>query len=229
MSSNHTSPHARRRGLLVAWSVAAAVGLLLAVGVLLITEGRSPSGSVHAPSALGAAGSERPGYHHGVGRFASSASPSAATATPSRTPSPTPRRTTATPSSKVVAYEAQVLSLVNQQRAANGCAAVTADSRLANAARAHSADMAARGYFDHTTPDGVQFSARITAAGYAWSSAGENIAMGQPDPASVMNAWMNSAGHRANILNCGYKNLGVGLAYNSRGTPYWTQDFASPR
>jgi uncharacterized protein YkwD len=129
----------------------------------------------------------------------------------------------------VDAFEATVLSLVNTERAKAGCPAVTADSRLAAAARAHSADMAARGYFDHTTPEGVEFATRITNAGFEWRSAGENIASGQKDPAAVMTAWMNSPGHKANILNCGFRNLGVGLAYNSRNTPYWTQDFATPR
>jgi uncharacterized protein YkwD len=110
-----------------------------------------------------------------------------------------------------------------------GCQPVTNDPRLAAAARAHAADMAERSYFDHTTPDGVDFATRITRAGYTWSTAGENIAAGQPDPASVMKSWMNSPGHRANILNCDFTNLGVGLAYDGRRTPYWTQDFAAPR
>ncbi len=121
-----------------------------------------------------------------------------------------------------------MLTLVNQQRAKAGCPALTRDSRLATAARAHSADMAAHGYFDHTTPSGVSAAQRITNAGYRWSSMGENIAEGQRTPADVMAAWMNSAGHRANILNCGYRNIGVGLAYDSHHTPFWTQDFAAP-
>jgi uncharacterized protein YkwD len=129
----------------------------------------------------------------------------------------------------VAAYEAQVLVLVNQERANAGCPALTADTRLADAARGHSADMAARNYFDHTTPEGVTFSTRITNAGYVWSGAAENIASGQRDPAAVMKAWMNSPGHRANILNCSYRNLGVGLAYSANKTPYWTQDFGTPR
>jgi uncharacterized protein YkwD len=89
--------------------------------------------------------------------------------------------------------------------------------------------MAARGYFSHTTPDGVTFSTRISNAGYQWSMAAENIAKGQPTPAAVMQAWMNSAGHRTNILNCGYRNLGVGLAYDASRTPVWTQDFGTSR
>jgi uncharacterized protein YkwD len=128
----------------------------------------------------------------------------------------------------VPGMEAQVLTLVNVERAKKaGCKPVTLDTHLATAARAHSVDMARRGYFDHTTPDGVEFATRIKSAGYSWSTAGENIAEGQQDPASVMKAWMNSPGHKANILNCAFKNLGVGLAFDGKHTPFWTQDFAS--
>jgi uncharacterized protein YkwD len=87
--------------------------------------------------------------------------------------------------------------------------------------------MAARNYFDHDTPEGVDVATRVTNAGYKWSSVGENIAMGQKDAASVMDSWMKSPGHRANILNCGYKHIGIGLAYRGK-SPYWTQDFGSP-
>ncbi len=121
-----------------------------------------------------------------------------------------------------------MFTLVNQERAAAGCPAVTADSRLAAAARAHSTDMAAGGYVDHTSPDGTDFATRISNAGYRWSAAAENIAMGQQSPDEVMRAWMNSDGHRRNILNCGLRQLGVGLAYDTRDRPYWTQDFATP-
>jgi uncharacterized protein YkwD len=124
--------------------------------------------------------------------------------------------------------EAQVVTLVNQERAKVGCAALRVDDRLVTAARGHSADMAARNYFDHTTPEGVTFARRITRAGYRWSGAAENIAKGQPDAVSVMKAWMNSPGHRANILNCGYKDVGVGLAYDAHHTPLWTQNFGAP-
>lgn len=142
------------------------------------------------------------------------------TATPTDSPTPTPTGDDA--------MTAQVVTLVNQERAKVGCAPLTVDSRLVAAAQGHSADMAARDYFDHTTPEGVTFDQRITQAGYRWSGAAENIAKGQPDAASVMAAWMNSPGHRANILNCGYRDIGVGLAYDASHTPLWTQDFGSP-
>jgi uncharacterized protein YkwD len=147
--------------------------------------------------------------------------PSASPPPPASSP-PTPKPTGDT------AVEGAVLVLVNQERTKAGCQPLATDSRLATAARLHSQDMANRGYFDHTTPDGVTFDKRITDAGYRWSSVGENIAKGQKDAASVMRSWMSSPGHRANILNCTFKDIGIGLAYDSRRAPFWTQDFGTP-
>ena len=152
-----------------------------------------------------------------------------ATARPTTPPPPVPTTapTTAPPSGNA-ALEAAVVDLVNARRAEAGCPAVSAHDQLTAAARGHSADMAARNYFSHTTPEGVQFGTRIRNAGYRFASAGENIAKGQRNPAEVMNGWMNSAGHRANILNCDFKHLGVGVAADSNGSLVWTQNFASP-
>jgi RNA polymerase sigma factor (sigma-70 family) len=122
---------------------------------------------------------------------------------------------------------AQVVVLVNKERAAAGCGPLTEDAQLEDAARAHSDDMAARGFFDHTNPDGADPGERITAAGYRWSTYGENIAMGQQTPQAVMDSWMNSPGHRANILNCSFKNIGVGVHKGGSGGPWWTQDFGA--
>ncbi|AJF67974.1 sigma-70 family RNA polymerase sigma factor [Streptomyces vietnamensis] len=119
----------------------------------------------------------------------------------------------------------QVIGLVNEERAKAGCGPLTEQPLLTKAAQGHSDDMAARDFFDHTNPDGDGPGERITAAGYAWSSYGENIAKGQTTPAQVMDAWMNSPGHRANILNCGFKEIGIGL--HTSGGPYWTQAFGS--
>jgi uncharacterized protein YkwD len=124
--------------------------------------------------------------------------------------------------------KAEVLRIANQERAKAGCGALTADNRLANAAQKHSADMAANDYFSHTSQNGDQMADRVDAAGYPWRSLGENIAKGQATPASVMQAWMNSSGHRANILNCGFRNIGVGLAFDG-GSPVWTQNFGTTR
>jgi uncharacterized protein YkwD len=119
-----------------------------------------------------------------------------------------------------------VLALVNQERQTAGCAPLTSNDRLRDAAQAHSDDMAARDFFDHVNPDGTDPGRRITAAGYRWSTYGENIAKGQQTARSVMTSWMNSPGHRANILNCAFKNLGVGV-HQGDGGPYWTQDFGT--
>ena len=155
-----------------------------------------------------------------------SPTPTAGPTAPATT-TPAPKPTTAPAGN--AALEAEVVQIVNTERAKAGCAALTTDDRLTAAARGHSADMAARGYFSHTTPEGVEFATRITNAGYRWSGAGENIAKGQRTAAEVMTGWMNSAGHKANILNCGFKNIGVGVAADSRGSLLWTQEFASPR
>lgn len=122
-----------------------------------------------------------------------------------------------------------VISLVNTERAKAGCPAVTSNAKLAGAALGHSQDMASRDYFSHDTPEGVSAAQRLTDSGYKWSTMGENIAYGQSSAQSVMTAWMNSSGHKANILNCAFKEIGVGLAYTSGRTPYWTQDFGSSR
>ena len=125
-------------------------------------------------------------------------------------------------------FAATVATLVNQQRAKAGCGALTVNAKLTKAAQAHSADMAAHNYFSHTDLQGHSPSQRVDAVGYSWRMTGENIAAGQADPQTVMTAWMNSPGHRANILNCGYKDLGVGVAMQGN-TPFWTQDFGTPR
>jgi uncharacterized protein YkwD len=145
---------------------------------------------------------------------------------PYSTPPGTPP--TSPPAAGEPTFEQDVVALVNVQRAKAGCKPVTSDDRLVTAARAHSADMAARHYFSHATPEKVDFAARITRAGYRWSGAGENIAKGPSSPAAVMSSWMASTGHRANILNCSFTNVGVGVVADPAGTLLWTQDFARP-
>jgi uncharacterized protein YkwD len=164
-----------------------------------------------------------------------SVSPTTTTTPPTTTPptttppTTTPPPPTTSPPDGNAAFEADVVALVNEERAKAGCPAVAANDLLQLAARRHSADMAARSYFSHTTPEGVQFATRITEAGYVWRSAGENIAKGYRTPEAVMTGWMNSAGHKANILNCGFRDLGVGVAAEASGTLLWTQDFATAR
>jgi uncharacterized protein YkwD len=119
-----------------------------------------------------------------------------------------------------------VTALVNEERARNGCGPVSQNGTLDTAAARHSEDMAARDYFDHTSPDGKGPGDRITAAGYQWTTYGENIARGQQTPAAVMDSWMNSPGHRANILNCSFKEIGLGV-HEGSGGPWWTQVFGA--
>jgi uncharacterized protein YkwD len=107
---------------------------------------------------------------------------------------------------------------------------VNGQNQLGTAARAHSQDMACNRFFDHTGSDGSSFAARITRAGYSYSAAAENIAAGYGDPASVVAGWMGSQGHKDNMLNPIYTQVGVGYIYVA-GSPYgvyWTADFAKP-
>ncbi|MEU6878259.1 CAP domain-containing protein [Streptomyces sp. NPDC046712] len=155
------------------------------------------------------------------------------TAPPKTTqPKPKPAPTTSKPVvrteapslvSRDAAAEAEVVRLVNEERAKVGCTAVRSDSALSALAGAFSQDMAQRGFFDHTDPDGDTPWERARQAGVT-GLGGENIARGQADAAAVMESWMNSDGHRANILNCDYTTLGVGVHF-ADGGPWWTQDF----
>lgn len=138
---------------------------------------------------------------------------------PAPAPAPVPVATDADS-----AAAAEVLRLVNVERAAAGCAPVTANPVLGEAARAHSQDMADQGYFSHTSLDGRSPWDRLEAAGYSDGS-GENIAAGQSTAQDVMSSWMNSEGHRSNILNCGSTTMGVGIGHGGSYGIYWTQVF----
>ncbi|MFI0897796.1 CAP domain-containing protein [Streptomyces sp. NPDC020983] len=201
-----------------------------------------------APSPLSTTGSPLPGgttTPSASGTPSPSASAATTKATPRATPTsakPTPTRTSAAPTTPVrtvhpptspatasptkdtvAATRAAILSLVNQERSTAGCKPLTASSALDGLAQAFSDDMAARGFFDHTDPDGDDPWDRAKARGIT-DLGGENIAKGQATAEAVMTAWMNSPGHRANILNCDYTTLGVGVHFGSGG-PWWTQDF----
>jgi uncharacterized protein YkwD len=148
---------------------------------------------------------------------------------PRTAPKPTPRPAPSAPpkATGLTSAESQVLALVNKERASAGCGALRSNAVLVAVARAHSTDMAVHRYFDHNSQDGRSPFDRMRAAGYKGGLMGENIAAGQATPAAVMDAWMHSPGHRANILNCGYKVVGIGV-HTLAGSPYriyWTQDF----
>lgn len=122
----------------------------------------------------------------------------------------------------VTSYEQQVANLVNQERAKAGLPALTLNWELSRVARYKSQDMHDKKYFSHTSPTyGSPFN-MITSFGISYRTAGENIAKGQSTPQEVMNAWMNSPGHRANILNASFTKIGVGYVADGK---YWTQLF----
>ncbi|GLZ53290.1 CAP domain-containing protein [Actinomycetospora sp. NBRC 106378] len=115
----------------------------------------------------------------------------------------------------------QVFALTNQYRQQAGCKALIRNSYAEKAAQGHADWMNSTGTFSHTGANGSSFVDRMKAAGYP-SPGGENIAYGQKDAQAVMTAWMNSPGHRANILNCTFTRIGLGLAGTRN---YWVQDF----
>ena len=132
------------------------------------------------------------------------------------------------PTVTTTAQENEVIRLVNVQRANAGLHMLTTNWQLCRVARYKSADMANKGYFSHTSPTYGSPFQMMESFGLKFSAAGENIAYGQQSPAEVMNAWMNSPGHRSNIMNGTYTEIGVGLAKNSSGVCYWTQQFMKP-
>lgn len=146
----------------------------------------------------------------------------ASPAPPTAPATPAPRLTVAAAQPGHSPDEAKILTLVNAERGRAGCGPVTADPGLAAVARAHSTDMRDRGFFDHVNLDGLGPFDRADRAGVV--ARAENIARGQADPAAVLTSWMNSPGHRKNILDCERTRLGVGIA-EGPGGPWWTQLF----
>lgn len=124
--------------------------------------------------------------------------------------------------SSVTAFEARVIALVNEHRAKYNLAPLSENWELSRVARFKSQDMCDNKYFSHTSPTYGSPFQMIKAFGISYRTAGENIAYGQRTPEAVVNAWMNSSGHRANILNASYKQIGVGYVSNGN---YWTQMF----
>ncbi|WP_426564401.1 CAP domain-containing protein [Angustibacter sp. McL0619] len=143
-------------------------------------------------------------------------------AQPKKTTAPTTSKPVSKPSGSMVS---QVIALVNSERGRAGCGALRESSQLDAAAYGHSKDMATHDYFSHVSQDGRTFDVRIRAAGYSGHTLGENIAAGQRTASAVMASWMGSSGHRANILNCAFKQIGVGVASGGSYGTYWTQDF----
>ncbi|MEU3651338.1 CAP domain-containing protein [Streptomyces sp. NPDC032161] len=187
----------------------------------------SPSAPSRAPEASASAGRTEPSRSPGPADSGRGSAPSeagkssAATRTPAASAPSARRSKAASPATDPA--RAGVLALVNEERAKAGCSPVTTSTSLTSLAQDFSEDMAARGFFDHTDPDGRSPWDRASDAGVRGLAA-ENIARGQTDARAVMDAWMHSEGHRRNILNCDYRTLGVGV-HRGPGGPWWTQEF----
>ncbi len=151
------------------------------------------------------------------------------TTTKPNTSTPTTTKPAASNSnSNYDAFQKEVVRLVNKERAAAGLKPLTQKPELDKVAIAKSEDMAKNNYFSHTSPTyGSPFD-MLTQFGVKYSAAGENIAYGQKTPEEVMNGWMNSPGHRANILNANFTQIGVGVAKKPNGQLVWTQTFTRP-
>jgi uncharacterized YkwD family protein len=136
-----------------------------------------------------------------------------------------PNQSITIPSISEKNFEGKVVQLVNQKRAQAGLKPLAHNWELSRVARFKSTDMRDRGYFSHTSPTYGSPFTMIKSFGISYRAAGENIAMGQSTPQDVVDAWMKSPGHRANILSTQFTEIGVGYAYGGTGRHYWTQMF----
>ncbi|MBP3542673.1 MAG: hypothetical protein J6J86_00435 [Lachnospiraceae bacterium] len=145
--------------------------------------------------------------------------------TPSEPETPSQPDTENAPVQPESSFAAQVIDLVNIERAREGLKPLTYDAAIEQAALVRAKEIQTS--FSHTRPNGSSFSTALKEAGVNYRRAGENIAWGQRTPEEVVNAWMNSPSHRANIMNANYGRIGVGHLTNARGTSYWAQLFAN--
>lgn len=135
--------------------------------------------------------------------------------------------TVSAPPSEAAALAAEVVRLTNLERVAAGRSALSDQPVVASAAAAHSVDQAARQRMDHAGSDGSDAGTRLTRAGFVWRAWGENVAVGQRTAQEVVTAWMNSAGHRSNMLSSSYTKIGIAVATGSDGRRYWTMVLAA--
>ncbi|MGL5074229.1 MAG: CAP domain-containing protein [Waterburya sp.] len=124
-------------------------------------------------------------------------------------------------------FDQQILDLVNQERAKVGADPLRINEQLDQAADLHTQDQANMDTMSHTGSNGSTMANRLQDAGYQYSTAGENVASGYLDAEAVVAGWMGSEGHRANILNASFEDLGVGYGTSDDGTSYWTQNFGT--
>ncbi|MEU7973506.1 CAP domain-containing protein [Micromonospora sp. NPDC049089] len=252
----HRSPRRWRRPLMIGGAAAAAT-LVVSFGVGALTlpggdDGAAQQTAVDDSFATSAAPTEEPALDTLAAPSPSTIpSPASPSPSPTKVVKPTPASSRSTAASRrsvqrstapsntgsstgtsgssgtVSAQAREVVDLVNAERAKAGCKALSINTKLMTAAQRHSQDQADNKNMSHTGSDGSNAGTRLDRVGYTWRTYGENVAWNQQTPAAVMDAWMNSSGHKANILNCAFTEIGVGIA-NSNG-PYWTQVFAAPR
>lgn len=209
-------------------------GALVAGGATFLTGPAADSSADQPRLSVDATGGKRPsGNLEQPSTSAASTAPTTTTTTATTTtPPPAPTTTTTNPppattdppvtaESPDTSAQDKVVNLTNAERQQAGCGPLAFDASIAAAAQGHATDMANRDYFEHTTPEGVTFDQRIRNAGYSKPGA-ENIARGADTAEQVVELWMNSPGHRANILNCDLNTIGVGLDTDGF---YWVQDF----
>lgn len=177
----------------------------------------------------------------GGGDDGTAAGSSSGSSTDTTTGPTTGSGSTSIPDCGYAGFQAELLQRINAVRASGATcggvayppvAALTWNARLTTAAGLHSADMANRNYFDHNSPEGTTLGQRITAAGYAWSTAAENIAAGYGSVDAVMNGWIASAGHCRNLMNANLREVGVACVVAPASATYgnyWTMDLAAPR
>ncbi|MFF0274093.1 CAP domain-containing protein [Streptomyces sp. NPDC004330] len=139
-----------------------------------------------------------------------------------------PAPVAAAPAKTADRFVKDVVALANAEREKAGCGPLRSERHLRTAAQRHADDMSARDYYEHDDPEGRDAGDRMTGAGYAWSTWGENIHRGPKTPARAMADWMDSPGHRANILNCTFEDIGVGVTLTANG-PWWVQNFGVRR
>jgi uncharacterized protein YkwD len=165
-----------------------------------------------------------------IGITASSIAPANAQWWRKQRPQPQPTQQVQQPVAQNGSFQQQILSLVNVERSKAGLQPVTLNSKLNQAAQNHTNDMISKGYFSHTSPSGGTMKSRVDAVGYVYSTIGENIAAGSSTASATMTQWMNSPGHKANILNPKFRELGVGYGpSNDQYRYYWTQVFGTAR
>ena len=135
------------------------------------------------------------------------------------------------PSAPASSVANEIVRYTNEQRVRNGLPAFVASARLMEAARLHAGQMAQYQRMDHTISAATYptLQSRLDAVGYVYQSAAENVAWNSETPQSVVTGWMNSPGHRANILNRGLTEIGTAMARSAKGEPYWIQVFGTPR